>query len=283
MKAVRSMGEIVLLSDDCGSIRVDGLSLSLSPAKEHVFLHFARKAAELISDPPGARISIVIPVLNEAEGIATRLADLGSFRRQGAQIIVVDGGSTDDTPTRAAPLVDLVFYGPRGRAAQMNAGAQAATGDILLFLHADTMLPPDALSLVRAGFADSAHVWGRFDVRILGVHPLLPVVAEMMNIRSRATGVATGDQAMFVRSDVFAKVGGFPEIALMEDIALSAALRKISRPLCVASRATTSGRRWDQNGFWRTILLMWRLRLSYFLGVDPADLARRYGYRPRDD
>jgi rSAM/selenodomain-associated transferase 2 len=236
----------------------------------------------LISLSPGSKISIVMPVLDEADGIGARLADLAPLRARGAEIIVVDGGSKDGTPTRAAPQADLVLYSARGRAAQMNAGARAASGDILLFLHADTMLPHNALSLVRAGLADCAHVWGRFDVRILGVHPLLPVVAGLMNFRSRKTGIATGDQAIFVRSDIFAGIGGFPDIALMEDVALSAALKRISRPVCISSRATTSGRRWDRNGFWRTVLLMWRLRAAYFFGAAPDDLARRYGYRPRE-
>ena len=224
------------------------------------------------------RLSIVMPVLNEAAGIAVALERLAPLRRDGVAVIVVDGGSRDDTQSLAAPLCDRVIDAPRGRAAQMNAGAAAATGDVLLFLHADTQLPDDAPRLIRDGLADGAHVWGRFDVRIDGP-PALAIVATMMNGRSRLTGIATGDQAMFVTRAAFERAGGFPQIALMEDIALSARLKKLSRPLCLAARAVTSGRRWQRHGVVRTILLMWRLRLAYWRGADPQDLARRYAER----
>jgi rSAM/selenodomain-associated transferase 2 len=228
------------------------------------------------------RVSIIMPVLNEGASLGPRLAALAEFRADGAELIVVDGGSVDSTRAICAPLADLVLEAPRGRATQMNAGAATATGDILLFLHSDTLLPTGALGLIRDGLADGRLVWGRFDVRIAGAHPLLPLVAAMMNGRSLLTGVATGDQAMFVRREAFAKVGGFPDIALMEDIALSKALKRLSPPFCVLRKATTSGRRWDRNGFWRTVMLMWRLRAAYFLGANPDALARRYGYAPRE-
>jgi rSAM/selenodomain-associated transferase 2 len=224
------------------------------------------------------RLSLVMPVLNEAAGIAAALERLAPLRRDGVEVIVVDGGSRDDTQSLAAPLCDRVIEVPRGRAAQMNAGTAAATGDVLLFLHADTQLPDDAPRLIRDGLADGAHVWGRFDVRIDGP-PALAIVAMMMNGRSRLTGIATGDQAMFVTRAAFERAGGFPQIALMEDIALSARLKKLSRPLCLAARAVTSGRRWQRHGVVRTILLMWRLRLAYWRGADPQDLARRYAER----
>lgn len=163
----------------------------------------------------------------------------------------------------------------------MNVGATLARGDILLFVHADTTLPPNALALVRDGLAATDRAWGRFDVRIAGRHPLLPVVATLMNLRSGLTGVATGDQAIFVRRAAFDRVSGFPEIALMEDIAISAKLKRLSRPLRLRSPVVTSGRRWDENGFWKTVLLMWRLRLAYWTGADPNELARAYGYAPR--
>jgi rSAM/selenodomain-associated transferase 2 len=156
----------------------------------------------------------------------------------------------------------------------MNAGAAIATGDALLFLHADTRLPADAARCVLEALARRG--WGRFDVRIEGGPPLLAVVAFCMNWRSRLSGIATGDQAIFVRREVFAAAGAFPEIPLMEDVALSARLRRISPPACLGVRAVTSGRRWAQRGVLRTILLMWRLRLAYFLGARPEDLARRY-------
>jgi rSAM/selenodomain-associated transferase 2 len=163
----------------------------------------------------------------------------------------------------------------------MNAGARLARGFVLLFLHADTILPDGADRLIAEALADQAYAWGRFDVRIAGRHPMLAVVAVLMNLRSRLTGIATGDQAMFVRREAFEQVGGFPDIPLMEDISLSRSLKHLSRPACLAAKAVTSGRRWERNGLFRTVLLMWRLRLAYFLGADPAKLARRYGYAPR--
>ncbi|MFN4090258.1 MAG: TIGR04283 family arsenosugar biosynthesis glycosyltransferase [Alphaproteobacteria bacterium] len=211
-----------------------------------------------------------------------RLAGLRAVNGGSAEVVVVDGGSRDGTPETSRALCDRVLVAPRGRAAQMNAGAAVAGGGVLLFLHADTDLPPDADRLIAAALARHDAVWGRFDVAIAGRHPLLPVVATMMNLRSRLSGIATGDQAIFVRRDAFEAVGGFPDIALMEDVAFSAALRRRARPCCLRARVTTSGRRWEKNGALRTVLLMWRLRLAFFLGADPADLARRYGYAPRD-
>jgi len=225
-----------------------------------------------------ARLSIIMPVLDEGEGIAGALDALSDLRALGVEVIVVDGGSQDATVQRARLRADQVLSAPRGRALQMNAGAAKASGDVLLFLHADTRLPPEAERLVLDGLARSKHDWGRFDVSIAGRHLLLPLVAVMMNLRSRITGIATGDQAIFVRRDAFRDAGGFPEIPLMEDIVLSRRLKRTSRPLCLRERVITSGRRWETQGVVRTIFLMWRLRLAYFLGADPARLARRYGY-----
>ena len=229
-----------------------------------------------------SRLSIIIPTLDEAAGIVATLEALRAFRQRGAEVIVVDGGSGDATVERACPLADRVLAAPRGRAAQMNVGAAAASGDVLLFLHADTTLPADADGLLRYGLADTGRVWGRFDIAIDGKNPLLKLVAGLMNWRSQITGIATGDQAIFVKRDTFAAAGGFPDIALMEDVALSKRLKRIGRPLCLAARVHTSGRRWTKRGVIRTILLMWRLRLAYWLGAEPAALARRYGYAPRD-
>ncbi len=219
----------------------------------------------------GARISVIVPVLNEAPGIAAALAALQPMRRRGHEVIVVDGGSSDGTAALAAALADRVIAAPRGRAAQMNAGAAVASGDALLFLHADTRLPDAADQLL--GAALEQRVWGRFDVRIEGRSPLLVVVAFCMNWRSRLTGIATGDQAIFVRRREFP---GFPQIPLMEDIAFSRQMKRISRPACLRPKALTSGRRWERHGVLRTILLMWRLRLAYWLGAPPEELARRY-------
>jgi rSAM/selenodomain-associated transferase 2 len=212
------------------------------------------------------KLSVVVPVLNEAGGIRAALDALAPLRARGHEVIVVDGGSSDRTADLAAGLCDRVLSAPRGRAAQMNAGARVANGDMLLFLHADTRLPADFM------IPDSS-VWGRFDVRIDGRHPLLKVVACAMSLRSRLTGVATGDQAIFVRRDAFP---GFPEIALMEDIALCKVLKRRARPTCLRQKVVTSGRRWESRGVLRTILLMWRLRLLYALGASPGALARKY-------
>jgi rSAM/selenodomain-associated transferase 2 len=213
-----------------------------------------------------ARLSIVMPVLNEAATIRAALEAL-----RGYEVIVADGGSSDGTPDIAAGLCHRVVDAPRGRARQMNAGAAAARGDALLFLHADTRLPPNAAQLVLAAL--STHRWGRFDVQIDGRHWLLGVVACAMNLRSRVTGIATGDQAIFVRRDAFT---GFPEIPLMEDIAFSRAMKRHGWPACLRERVRTSGRRWESRGVLRTIVLMWRLRLAYFFGARPEDLARVY-------
>ncbi len=226
------------------------------------------------------RLSIVIPVLNEGPTLAGRLARLAPLRKRGARVVVVDGGSHDGTTEAAMPHADRVIAAPRGRGSQMNAGAAMAGGDVLLFLHADTQLPELAdRSIARACAAGA--LWGRFDVAIEGTHPMLPAIAFMMNRRSRLTGIATGDQALFATRPAFEAAGGFPDIALMEDIALSKALRRVGRPACLRARVVTSGRRWEKNGVFRTIVLMWRLRLAYYCGADPADLAVRYGYQPR--
>jgi rSAM/selenodomain-associated transferase 2 len=221
------------------------------------------------------RLSIIIPVFNEAGLIESALAALQPLRERGAEVIVVDGGSTDGTAELAASLACRVIRSPRGRAVQMNAGARAATGGALLFLHADTQLPAGADRILAEAFAAGA-VWGRFDVRLSGGHPLLRMVETLMNWRSRLTGIATGDQAMFVRREMFERIGGFPEIPLMEDIALSKTLKRIARPTCPEERVTVSSRRWEERGILRTILLMWWLRLRYFFGADPADLVRSY-------
>jgi rSAM/selenodomain-associated transferase 2 len=226
------------------------------------------------------KLSIVMPVLDEAAEIETALAALAPYRRRGVEVIVVDGGSSDGTAERARVLAARVIAAARGRALQMNAGAAVATGDVLLFLHADTQLPENADGLVLDGLARSGRAWGRFDVRFDG-GGLLRVIAIMMNWRSRLTGIATGDQSMFMTRAAFDKAGGFPQIALMEDVALSVRLKRFGRPCTLRARVTTSARRWRAHGTLRTVLLMWRLRLRYFLGADPAKLARAYGYAER--
>jgi rSAM/selenodomain-associated transferase 2 len=221
-------------------------------------------------------LSIVVPTLNEAEGIGAALARLQRLRPE-AEIIVVDGGSVDRTAEIARPFADEVISAQRGRASQMNAGAAIARGQVILFLHADTCLPPDALSAIRHALAHTDRAWGRFDVAIAGSGPLLALVSRMMNLRSRLTGIATGDQAIFVKREAFAAAGGFAEIPLMEDVALCKRLKRVSRPACLRARVVTSARRWEREGVLRTVALMWRLRLEYALGADPRSLARRYG------
>jgi len=221
-------------------------------------------------------LSLIVPALNEAQGIIDMLQALQPLRNRGCEVIVVDGGSTDHTPVLARRWCDLVLRAPGGRAKQMNAGAAAASGEILCFLHADCFLPDGADGLIVDGLARGRRSWGRFDVTISGTHPMLRVIARMMNWRSRLTGIATGDQGLFMTRSVFEAAGRFPEIALMEDIALTKQLKRYGKPLCITHRLTTSGRRWEKHGLWRTMLLMWRLRLAYWLGADPNRLAAQY-------
>lgn len=233
----------------------------------------------MISGAPS--LSIVMPVLDEGPRLSQHLQALALWREAGVELVVVDGGSLDDAMDLAKPLADQVLQAPRGRASQMNAGAARARGDWLLFLHADTRLPDEGLKALEAVMAGSSN-WGRFDVRIDSPSALLHAVGSMMNLRSHWSGIATGDQAIFVRRQAFEAVGGFPDIALMEDIALSRRLKRLAWPLCLKLQVRTSARRWEQHGAWRTIWLMWRLRAAYALGADPRELARRYGYRPRE-
>jgi rSAM/selenodomain-associated transferase 2 len=224
------------------------------------------------------RLSIVLPVLNEAAIIVAALQALEPLRRRGAEVIVVDGGSHDGTPQLATPLADRFIATTRGRAAPLNAGAAIARGNMLVFLHADTMLPDNADALI--GNALTRRAWGRFDLRIAGGRPLLAVVAHMINWRTRMTGIASGDQAIFVDRDAFLAVGGCPDVPLMEDIAISRRLKRLCRPFCIGTPVVTSGRRWEHHGVIRTILLMWWLRLAFYLGVEPALLARSYSPLP---
>lgn len=245
-------------------------------------------------------LSIVIPVLNEAQGITPVVQALAPLRARGVQVIVVDGGSVDDTVARArqalqAPAVDpaapaqpgheaaptdaplwQVIQSLPGRALQMNAGVQQASGATLLFLHADTHLPPAADTLIARALNRGTHFWGRFDVHIAGNHGMLRVIASLMNLRSRRTGIATGDQALFMTRTAFDRVGGFPAQPLMEDIEMSKRLLRLSPPACLHAKVVTSGRRWETRGVWRTVLLMWRLRWAYWRGASPERLAELY-------
>lgn len=221
-------------------------------------------------------LSIIVPVLNEAATLPELLAQLRAFGDRGCEIIVVDGGSADGSAALVRQAGFTCLASARGRAVQMNTGAGEARGDVLLFLHADTVLPHRAEQLVLAALRHSGRGWGRFDLRIEGRSRMLPIVAWAINRRSRWTGIATGDQALFVRRSLFEAVGRFPRQPLMEDIELCKRLRRHGRPACIDVPVTTSGRRWDSRGAWPTILLMWRLRLAYWFGVPAERLARDY-------
>ena len=225
------------------------------------------------------RLSIIIPVLNEAGHIGHTLRLLQPLREQGHELILVDGESHDDTLQIAQPLVDQVQISSPGRARQMNAGAANASGDWLLFLHADTQLPPAVVEVIAAALRDYGGQWGRFDVRLSGDRWMLRVIERMINWRSRLTGIATGDQAMFVKREVFERLGGYGEVPLMEDVDLSKRLKRTSRPVCIRQPVITSSRRWEEQGVWSTILLMWWLRWLFFVGVSPDRLVQRY-YKP---
>ena len=219
-------------------------------------------------------LAIVVPILDEAATLPALLVHLAGWRARGCEVVLVDGGSRDDSVEMARAAGFRVLIAERGRARQMNAGAQACGRALMLFLHADTRLPEAADAMVCAALAVEA--WGRFDVHIDGRPRMLRVVAALMNLRSRLSGIATGDQAIFVRRDVFEAVGGFPDQPLMEDIELSCRLLRVSRPACLRARVRTSGRRWEQRGVWRTIALMWRLRWAYWRGVPAERLAEAY-------
>ncbi len=219
-------------------------------------------------------ISVIMPVLNEAAAIADILAAVTVLRPY--EVFVVDGGSTDRTAKIAARFPVQVLASERGRARQMNHGARQATGDVLLFLHADTRLPNSAFADIAAAFDDPRCVGGRFDVELEGEHWMLAVVGRMISYRSRATRIGTGDQAIFARREVFAGLGGYPEIPLMEDIAFCRALKRAGRIACLRSRVVTSARRWEKDGVWGTILRMWMLKLLYLGGVSPTRLKQFY-------
>lgn len=226
-----------------------------------------------MTEPAVPALSIIIPVLNEAECLQASLGALQPLRQQGCEVIVVDGGSRDDSVAIAQAWADVTLPSPAGRALQMNAGAKVAQGDYLLFLHADTQLPA-ALSLTQ--LLHSQPSWGFFKLRLNSRKSLLPMVQALMNLRSSLTAVATGDQAIFVRRQVFIAQGAYPAIPLMEDVALCKRLRRLAKPLVVADPVLSSSRRWLQHGVLKTIMLMWLLRLGYFLKVSPQRLHSLY-------
>lgn len=219
--------------------------------------------------------TIVIPTLNEESEIEACLMRLQGLREEGFEVIVVDGGSIDKTPQLLKGLCDQFISTRQGRAVQMNAGARQAKGKFIFFLHVDTQLPEKFSEIISSIEADR-FCWGRFNVTLSGKHWSFRIIESMMNLRSRLTGIATGDQVMFVSQKLFREVDGFPEIPLMEDVAMSQSLKRISSPLCLRQRVLTSSRRWEKHGIISTILKMWWLRFTYYIGVDPARLARQY-------
>ena len=221
------------------------------------------------------KISIIIPVLNEEKKLSKTLSYLQSFRHSGHEVIVVDGGSTDNSLKLVRESADIVVVSEPGRALQMNSGAAIATGAVYLFLHADTVLPENALQLISS-FNHNKHYWGRFDIRLSSDRIIFRLIEYMINLRSRLTSIATGDQAIFIEHELFKSIGGFPEIVLMEDIAISRLLKKQLIPVCLKAKVITSSRRWETNGVLATVLLMWKLRLYYFFGVSPERLGRLY-------
>jgi rSAM/selenodomain-associated transferase 2 len=221
------------------------------------------------------KLSIIIPVLNEEQSLSTTLAGLQSFRHSGHEIVIVDGGSADSSLEQTHGMADAVLVSRAGRALQMNSGAAVATGEVFLFLHADTVLPENAAQLITS-FHTEDNLWGRFDIRLSSNRKIYRLIEFLINQRSRLTSIATGDQAIFIERRLFNKTGGFPEIALMEDIAFSRNLKKVSRPVCLRHKVITSSRRWEQKGVVMTVLLMWKLRLYYYLGVSPEKLNRLY-------
>lgn len=222
------------------------------------------------------RISIIIPTLNEAENIQPTLDRLQPLRSRGHEVILVDGGSSDGTVDMARPEVDRILNSEPGRAHQMNVGASQARGDIFWFLHADTLIPELADQIIDTVVDNKSRAWGRFDVRLSGKDRRFRLIEWMMNRRSRLTGIATGDQGIFITRALFKKIGGFAEQPLMEDIEISRRLKRHARPTCLKQKLITSSRRWETRGIWRMVFLMWRLRLRYALGGDPHKLARLY-------
>lgn len=278
--------------DSCHCLRVWERLSGANLAKRSIFAAKATTActrrgrARILTPPmsalhnnsPEVTVSVVIPALNEAGVIERVLGALGSQTRAPEEIIVVDGGSSDGTAGRAASLADIVLTGEAGRARQMNAGADAADGDVLWFLHADTVPAPDAMAALHGAVANGAQ-WGRFRPRLDGAHPAFRVIERFIHWRAALSGIVTGDQGLFVRRDLFHELGGFADIPLMEDVEISRRLKRRARPVCCAAELVTSSRRWERDGILRTIWLMWRLRWAYWRGVDPAVLARRYRVR----
>lgn len=233
-----------------------------------------------------ATVSIIIPVLNEVDNLPLLFDNINRLNPNPQQVILVDGGSNDDSigiirsfinkliPDNDRKIDWQMTESKAGRALQMNTGAALATSDVLLFLHADTQLPMNVIESVSEAMKRAE--WGRFDVQIASRQPTLRLVSQMINWRSRLSGIATGDQAIFISQFLFEQIGGYPNQALMEDIELCKQLKGIAKPACLKSKVITSARRWQQHGTWRTIILMWHLRFDYWRGVSTDNIKARY-------
>ena len=222
------------------------------------------------------KLSIIIPSFNEEDNILNTLNAVQVLRKAGHEMILVDGGSTDRTLDLAQGLVDTIIKSEKGRAKQMNAGAKEAQGDILIFLHADTVLPKNIENVIIESLSYSKCVWGRFNVQLSGKSLAFRIIETLMNKRSCLTSIATGDQAIFIQKNMFYEINGFPEIPLMEDIEISKKLKHYSKAICIKERVITSSRRWEENGILRTVLLMWSIRLAWFFGISAEQLKKRY-------
>jgi rSAM/selenodomain-associated transferase 2 len=221
-------------------------------------------------------ISIVVPVLDDAPALRRLLDDLDAIPGMSAQRIVVDGGSGDGSYALAQRRADVVLRAARGRARQLAAGIAVADRDWIWMLHADARIDASAWHALTRAIATDNTRWGRFDVRLDGSHPAFRMIEAMMNLRSRWTGICTGDQGIFVRRDLLELIEGIPDQPLMEDIELTKRLRRHARPVCLDAALGVSSRRWQQRGIVATVLLMWRLRLQYFFGASPETLVRAY-------
>ena len=222
------------------------------------------------------RIAVIVPILNEMPQLPCALEHLKSLQNQDFEILISDGGSMDGSVEHCEEAGFRVYSAPKGRANQMNYGAANSNAEVLLFLHIDTILPPNAKAILESWFLNTKSQWGRFDVQIESKFAMLGVVSFFMNLRSGISGIATGDQAIFVRKSAFDRIGGFPKQPLMEDVEISKRLLKLSKPFCVRERALTFGRRWETYGLWRTIFLMWQLRFDYWRGVSVEEIAKQY-------
>ena len=257
-------------------------SISLHRARKYqqalavVPMNRRHQTPQIVAAASTQQLSVIIPALNEAGCIRELCTALQPLRSRGHEIILVDGGSDDQTLVLGKPLVDIMLNSARGRALQMRAGAAAANGSILWFLHADSGVPDNPDQLILKALEKDHKDWGRFNISLSDRHIVLKSVAHLMNLRSWLSAIATGDQGIFVRRSLYEQVGGIPSLPLMEDIALSRALKHHGRPACIRQRLVTSARRWQQHGITRTILTMWGLRLAYFFGISPRHLAKYY-------